>query len=155
MEDDSPIFGTLFYKDIFKCIQFLLAHLPFKAHLNFEPVRLIDSEGHGIYSEMNRGNWWCDSQDQLPAQAEMVPVICTSDKTHWTNSSGDHHAWLLYLMIANTPNDIRLTPKSAPGFLSGCSHVPRKVPKSLMKHSIPWLELCCLNSGILRSLAPA
>jgi len=29
IEDDSHIFGTLFYRDIFKCIQFLLAHLLF------------------------------------------------------------------------------------------------------------------------------
>jgi len=46
IEDDSHIFGTLYYRDIFKCIQFLLAHLPCQAHLEFEPVRLADSEGH-------------------------------------------------------------------------------------------------------------
>ena len=46
IEDHSHIFGTLYYRDIFKCIHFLLAHLPFKAHLNFELVRLADSESH-------------------------------------------------------------------------------------------------------------
>jgi len=46
IENDSHIFRTLYYRDIFKCIQFLLAHHPFQAHLDFEPVRLADSEGH-------------------------------------------------------------------------------------------------------------
>jgi hypothetical protein len=62
IEDDSHIFGTLFYRDIFKCIQFLLGHLPFQAHLDFESVRLADSEGRRIYSEMNTGDWWWDTQ---------------------------------------------------------------------------------------------
>src|SRR5882757_6166875 len=76
IEDDSHIFGMLYYRDIFKCIQFLLAHLPFQAHLEFEPVRLADSEGRRIYSEMNTGDWWWDTQNQLPAGATIVPVIC-------------------------------------------------------------------------------
>jgi hypothetical protein len=61
IEDDSHIFGTLFYRDIFECIQFLLAHLPFQAHLDFEPVRLAESEGLRIYRDMNTGDWWWDT----------------------------------------------------------------------------------------------
>jgi hypothetical protein len=45
IEDDSHIFGTLYYRDIFKCIQFLLAHLPFQVHINFELVCHADYEG--------------------------------------------------------------------------------------------------------------
>jgi len=85
IEDHSHIFGTLYYRDIFKCIHFLLAHLPFQVHLNFEPVRLADLESRRIYSEMNTGDWWWDRQDQLPAETTIVPVICPSDKTHLTN----------------------------------------------------------------------
>jgi len=44
IEDDSHIFGTLYYRDIFKCIQFLSAQLPFQAHLDLEPVCLAHSE---------------------------------------------------------------------------------------------------------------
>ena len=61
IEDDSHIFGTLYYRDIFKCIQFLLAHLPFQAHLHFEPVHLADSDSRRIYSEMNLGVWFWDT----------------------------------------------------------------------------------------------
>jgi hypothetical protein len=56
IEDGSHILGTLFNRDISKCILFLLAHLPFQAHLDSEPVHLADSEGRQIYSEMNMGN---------------------------------------------------------------------------------------------------
>jgi len=113
IEDHSHIFGTLYCRDIFKCIQFLLAHLPFQAHLNFEPVRLPDSESRRIYSEMNTGDWSWDTQDQLPAGAKIVPVICASDKTHLTNFSGDQQAWPLYLTIGNIRKDIRRTPQKA------------------------------------------
>ena len=44
IEDDSHIFGTLYYRDIRKCIQFLLVHLPVQTHLDFEPVRVTDYE---------------------------------------------------------------------------------------------------------------
>jgi hypothetical protein len=56
IEDNSHIFGTFYYRDNFKCIQFLLAHLPFQAHLDFELVRLADSEGRRMYSKMNTGD---------------------------------------------------------------------------------------------------
>jgi len=63
IEDHLHIFGTLYHRAIFKCIQFLLAHLLFQAHLNFEPVHRADSESGKIYSKMNTGDWWWDTQD--------------------------------------------------------------------------------------------
>jgi hypothetical protein len=63
IEDDSPIFGTLYSRDIFKCIQFLLAHIPIQVHRDFELVCLADTDGFRIYSEMNTGDWWWDMQD--------------------------------------------------------------------------------------------
>jgi len=131
IEDDSPIFGTLFYRDIFKCIRLFLAHLPFQAHLDCKQVRLADSEGNRIYSEMHPGDWWWDTQDQLPAGATIVPVICASDKTHLTNSEGDLHAWLLYLTIGNIRKDIRRTPKMRPWILVGLIPCPPKDAKNI------------------------
>ena len=58
IDDQSHIFGTLYYRDIFKCMQFLLAHHPFQAHLDFELFWLADSEGPRIYSKMNMGKLW-------------------------------------------------------------------------------------------------
>jgi len=45
--------------------------------------------------------------------------------------------------------------ESTPGFPSAWSHVHWKVPKTLTRQVIPQLELCCLNLGILTSLALA
>jgi len=118
-EDHSPIFGTLYYRFIFKWIQFLLARLPFQAHIDFKPVRLADSAGRRIYSEMNMGDWWWDTQDRLPTRVTIVPVICASDETHLTKISGDLHAWPLYLTIVNIRKDIRGTPKKRIWILVG------------------------------------
>jgi len=48
IEDALHILGTSYQRDIFKCIQFFLAHCPFKAHLDCEPVNHADSEGRRI-----------------------------------------------------------------------------------------------------------
>jgi hypothetical protein len=44
IENESHSFGTLYCRDNFKGIQSLLAHNPFHAHLDFEQVRLADSQ---------------------------------------------------------------------------------------------------------------
>jgi len=119
IDDDSHIFGILCYRDIFKCTQFLLTHLPFQAHLNFEPVHLADSEGRWNDSQMNKCDWWWNTQDQLPAGATFVPVICASDKTHLTNFSDHQHAWQLYVTIGNIQKDICRTPKEWAWILVG------------------------------------
>jgi hypothetical protein len=116
-------------------MQFILAHLPFQAHLNFEPVRLADSEGHRIYSEMNKGDWWWDTQDQLPAGATILPVICPSDKTHFTNFSCDQYAWPLYFTIVNIRKDIDWTPEKCAWILVGLISCPPKGAKNIDKAS--------------------
>ena len=82
IDNDSQNFGSLYYRDIIRWIQFLLAHLSFQAQLEFEPVRLLDSEGCQIYSKMNVGDWWWDEQDYLPIKATILPVLCVSVKTY-------------------------------------------------------------------------
>jgi len=131
IEDDSHIFGTLYYRDIFKCIPFLLAHLPFQAHLDFEPVHLADFEGRRISSEINTGDWWWDTKNQLPTGATIVPVISASDKTHLNNFSDDQHAWPLYLTIGNIQKDIRRTPKKHAWILVGLIPCPPKGAKNI------------------------
>jgi len=77
------------------------------------------------------GDWWCDTQDQLPAGATIVPVICASDKTHLTNFSGDQHAWPLYLTISNIRKDIRSTPKKRTWILGRLIPCPPKRSKNI------------------------
>jgi hypothetical protein len=58
IDDNSHIFRSLYYSDIFHCIQFLLAYLPFQAQLTFTLVHLTDSAIQRIYIEMNTAAWW-------------------------------------------------------------------------------------------------
>jgi hypothetical protein len=92
MENDCHSFGTLYYGDIFKSVKFLMAHLPFQAHLNAELVCHAESESCGIHTKMNTGAWWWNTQDELAAGAMIVQVIGASDKNNLTKFSGDQHA---------------------------------------------------------------
>ena len=119
IDDDSHIFGTLYYRDNFPSILFLLAHLPFQAHLDFQLVRLTNSGVHRIYSEMNTGDRWWHTQDQLPYRVIIVSGICASDKTHQTNFSGNQLAWPLYLTIGNIRKNICVTAETHAWILVG------------------------------------
>jgi len=130
IEDDSHIFRTLYYTDILNCIQFLLAHLPFQGHLDVELLHLTHSEGRRFYSEMNLGDWWCDTRNQLPTGAMIAPVRCAFYKTHLTNFSGDQHAWLLHLRIVHIRKDIHHTHRKQAGILVGLSPCPQKSAKN-------------------------
>jgi hypothetical protein len=133
IDDESHIFGKLYYRDIFKYIQFLIAHLALQTHLDFKPVHLAVSEGRRIYCKMNTSDWWWDTQDQLPAGATIVPVSCASPKTHLTIFLGNQHACLLNLTIGNIWYDIRRTPKKRAIILVGLIPCPQRGAKNIDK----------------------
>jgi len=60
-----------------------------------------------VYSEMNLADWWWEMQYSLPLGATIVPLICESDKTLLTESSGDKKVWPIYLTIENFHSSIR------------------------------------------------
>jgi len=93
IEDHSHIFGISFYRDIFKYIQFLLPHLPFHACFIFQPVRLAAWEPHQIYHGPNTGDRWCDTPIQLHARLTILPVICASNQSNWTDLSANQNCW--------------------------------------------------------------
>jgi len=68
-----------------------LSQLPFHSHLNFALALFAESEIHQIYREMNTGHWWWDEQNQCPAEATVVPVICASEETQLITCLGDQH----------------------------------------------------------------
>ena len=131
IEDDSHIFGTLYYREIFKCIQFLLAHLPFQAHLDFELVCLAESVGQRIYCEMNTADQGWYTHDQLPAGATIVPLIRASDKTHLTNFLGDKHASPRYLTIGYIRRHIHWKPRKHAWIPVGLIPRPLKGAKNI------------------------
>jgi hypothetical protein len=54
---------------------------------------------HRIYSEMNSGDWWWETQEKLHNGATIVAVTFSSDKTHFTNCSGDKSISPVYQAI--------------------------------------------------------
>jgi len=111
--------------------------------------------GPSIHSKMNTGDWGWDTQDQLSAGGTMGPVICASDMTHLTNvrAISMPGCCILWLVIFERISAGHM--KSEPGLSSAWSHVHQKVPKTLTRHGIPRLELCCPDLGSLTSPAPA
>ncbi|KAI5776757.1 hypothetical protein EDC01DRAFT_624893, partial [Geopyxis carbonaria] len=53
------------------------------------------------------GDWWHDTQKKLSRQANLVPLIVSSDETHLTNVSGVKKAWQVYMTIANLDATVR------------------------------------------------
>jgi hypothetical protein len=80
---------------------------------------------------LNIGDRWWDTEDQLPARATIVPVICASEKTYVTNVSGDQHAWPLYLTLGNIRKDICCTPTQRAWILLRLIPCPPKGAKNI------------------------
>ena len=98
---------------------------------------------------MKTGNWWWDTQDQLPAGETIVPVICASNKTHLTNFLSGQNAWPLYLMISNIRKDIRHTTTKRSWMLVGlipCS------PKGAKNTNEAWHSAVGTVLSLLRNL---
>jgi hypothetical protein len=81
---------------------------------------------------MNRGDWWWwDTQDQLPAGAMIVSVICASDKTYLTIFLGYELAWPLFHTIGNIRRCIRRASKKRAWILIGLIRCHPKGAKSI------------------------
>jgi hypothetical protein len=77
-------------------------------------------------------------QDQHPARATIIPVICSSDKSHLTNFPGDQHGWPLYLTIGIIQNTIHWSPKKRAWILIRLIPCPAKGAKTINEawHSV-------------------
>ncbi|KAF8431624.1 hypothetical protein L210DRAFT_872860 [Boletus edulis BED1] len=65
------------------------------------------------------GDWWWETQSQLPAGATVSPVILASDKTELSRFKGDKMAWPVYLTIGNVSKHIRRRPTHHASILVG------------------------------------
>ena len=50
------------YRDIVKCIRYLLRRKSYAQSMFWEPVREFDDAGEGVYTELNTGLWWWETQ---------------------------------------------------------------------------------------------
>ncbi|KAH8144500.1 uncharacterized protein LAJ45_11475 [Morchella importuna] len=71
----------------------------------------------------------------LPEGSTVVPIICASDGTHFTNFSGDKNAWPIYLTIGNIKSLVRSKPTGHSLILLGLLPVPPKLGKNSLANS--------------------
>jgi DNA polymerase IIIc chi subunit len=97
----APRDCTVVFRDIISTIELLIGHPPFKDSLVYEPVRVIDTNNERVYNEMHTGEWWWETQNRLPADATIIPLLLSTDKTQLTYHHGDRAAWPVYITIGN------------------------------------------------------
>lgn len=118
----------LYYRDVTQVISFLIGYLPFRDYLHYAPVRLYteDTEGRPqrVYTESYTANWWWSKQEELAADATIIPVLLASDKTIMTQHRGDRAMWPIYLSIGNLDGEVRRSQKLPGSILIGLIPVP-------------------------------
>jgi len=60
-------FGTLYYRDSFNGIQFLLVHYAVHKHLQFDAGCVVDLNSCQMGSKSITAYWWCEMQMQFHA----------------------------------------------------------------------------------------
>jgi len=50
------------YRDVLECIKYLLGRQSYGGNILWSPVREFDGTGERVYTEMNTGNWWWNTQ---------------------------------------------------------------------------------------------
>jgi hypothetical protein len=131
-QSTATIDGTtrkFFHRDPVNCSRYLLSQRAFRNNMVYGPVRVTDSAGDRVYSEMNTGDWWWETQDNLPRGATIVPLIVSSDETMLTDHSGDQKAWPMYLSIGNIDSTVRNRPNMLAQVVVALLPVPPKLSR--------------------------
>jgi hypothetical protein len=110
---------TFHCRNIMNVIRFLIGNPAFEDDLTYAPVRQLNGDGGRVYSGMHTADWWWETQDKLPTDATIIPLLLASDKTVLTQHHGDKSAWPVYLTIGNLSNKIRRTPSQPSLILLG------------------------------------
>ena len=66
--------GTDFYlRNIVACVQYLISQPAFAKHMSWAPVRATSYDGTRVYSELNTGDWWWETQvsEKFPAPVSL------------------------------------------------------------------------------------
>ena len=53
---------VFYYRDILACMKYLLRQRAYAESLVWSPVKNFNTAGERLYSEMNTGTWWWDTQ---------------------------------------------------------------------------------------------
>ncbi|KAH7918147.1 hypothetical protein BV22DRAFT_1134820 [Leucogyrophana mollusca] len=99
----------LWKRNPMECVKELIGNPSFRDLMSYTPERAYMDEAGltRIFDEMWTGDWWWNTQAQLPAGATVAPVILSSEKTSLSQFRGDKKAWPVYLSIGNIAKDTR------------------------------------------------
>ena len=53
---------TFYYRNIVSCVRYLIRQVAYKKHMVYAPIRVYDSNGDQLYSEMPTSDWWWETQ---------------------------------------------------------------------------------------------
>ena len=127
-------------RNVMDLIAFVVGHTPFTPNMAYAPVRQRNSDGGLIFSEMHTANWWWETQDQLPPNFTIIPIILATDKTHLSQTHGDQQAWPVYITIGNLDRKTRRAPRRPGLLLLGLIPIVHKAAKAEVYHySMGWM----------------
>lgn len=115
IDDLEDIECDVYRRDVLDVVRFLLGHKPFKDDLVYAPVRRESEENGRTYTEIHTGDWWWQTQELLPDDSTVVPLLLDSDKTLMTAHGGDLSLWPVYVTIGNLSCAVRKS-QTRPGF---------------------------------------
>ena len=101
VDGQKPSIEVVQYGNIIHSIEFLLGYPPFGSDLVYGSIRQYNDENKRVYTEIQTGDWWWKTQDQLPEGSTIVPLLIATNKTVLTQHHGDVVAWPVYLTIGN------------------------------------------------------
>ncbi|KAJ3967331.1 hypothetical protein EV361DRAFT_770678, partial [Lentinula raphanica] len=79
------------------------------------------------------GNFWNETQDNIPPGGTVAPVIIATDKTQLTQFSGSKSAYPVYLTTGNIPKELRRKPGARTCVLIAYLSVDKLSKKGLSK----------------------
>ncbi|KAI0685867.1 hypothetical protein BC835DRAFT_1408700 [Cytidiella melzeri] len=117
----------LWFRDPVECICELIGNPRFQGKMLYAPEQLFEDpkEEHRVWNEMSTGDWWWETQLNLPNGATCAPVIVSSDKTKLSQFRGDKSAWPVYLTLGNINKSICRQPSARATILLGYIPVPK------------------------------